>query len=61
MIDVSDIAGFPLRFEPDSLAIDTAGGFAFRAKSRSVGAMAPVLDEPAEADPDAEAYRTYLH
>jgi len=60
MIDVSAVAGFPLRFDPDTLATEAGEGFVFREKRRSARAMGPVLDEPIVTDPQVEAYRTYL-
>jgi oxalate decarboxylase/phosphoglucose isomerase-like protein (cupin superfamily) len=60
MIDLSAVAGFPLRFDPATLAIEAGPGFRFREKRRTVAEMSDVLEEPRAGEPAAEVYRTYL-
>ena len=58
--DLSSVAGFPLSFDDESLAVVTDPGFAFAVKQQLAGGMRAVLATPDAVPADTEVYRTYL-
>jgi glucose-6-phosphate isomerase len=56
VLDLSDVAGFPLRLDPDTIAIDSGGGIVFQHSTRTAGALRDVLESPEAVPSETPVY-----